>query len=102
MRYQKCDLIMHPAVQKLLSVKWDLFGKRYAIISNFWNIFYVILLTILTFAIPFQPYDKQYTPIKRHAWKIALAAIFFILTIYFWIEVRDFDLPGLLRKSIFV
>lgn len=82
---------MHPAIQKLLDVKWELFGKRHAIISNFWNIFYTLLATILTYSIPFSPYDKQFTPIDKQVWKIVLAALFFVLTFYFWIKVSFFN-----------
>lgn len=87
--YDEVDLIMHPAVQKLLDVKWKLFGKRHAIVSNFWNIFYTILATLLTFSIPFYTYDQQYSPVKDNVWKIVLAVIFFILTFYFWIKVGE-------------
>ncbi|XP_057306043.1 uncharacterized protein LOC130644445 [Hydractinia symbiolongicarpus] len=84
--YNELDLIMHPAIQKLLDVKWSLFGKTQAIINNFWNIFYAVLATVLTYTLPFSAYDRQFTPVKDKAWKIVLAVIFFILTFYFWIK----------------
>ena len=88
--YDEVDLIMHPAIQKLMDVKWKLFGKRYAIVSNFWNIFYTILATVITFSIPMKGYDVQYTPVKDNVWKLVMAVIFFILTFYFWIKVSGF------------
>jgi len=84
--YKELDLIMHPAIQKLLDVKWKLFGKQYAIISNLLNIFYTLLATVLVFSFPYHPYDKQFWPVREKVWKIVLAALFFILTFYFWIK----------------
>ena len=81
---------MHPAIQKLLDVKWKLFGKRRAIISNFWNILYTILATVVIYSVPYSPYNEQFSPVKEKAWKIVLACIFMILTFYFWIKVNFF------------
>ena len=78
---------MHPAINKLLSIKWKLFGRRRAIIGNFWTVIHTLLATILIFAVPFQPYDKQFSPVKEQVWKIILAVVFFILTFCFWVQV---------------
>ena len=85
--YDEVDLMMHPAINKLLSVKWKLFGRRRAIIGNFWNVIHTLLATILIFAVPFKPYDKQFSPVKEQVWKIILAVVFFILTFFFWVKV---------------
>jgi len=86
--YDEVDLMMHPAIGKLLSVKWKLFGRRLAIIGNLWNIMHTLLATILIFSIPYRPFDKQFTPVKDHIWKIVLAGLFIVLTFYFWIKVH--------------
>ena len=88
--YNRLDLIMHPVLQKLLNVNWLLFGKRHAVISNFWNILYTMLATVLVYAIPYDTYDQQYSPTKTKAWKIVIACVFFVLTFYFFIKVRFF------------
>ena len=87
--YDEVDLMMHPAINKLLSVKWKLFGRRRAIIGNFWTVIHTLLATVLIFAVPYQPYDKQFIPVNEQVWKIILAVVFFILTFYFWIKVRN-------------
>ena len=86
--YDEVDLMTHPAINKLLSVKWKLFGRRRAIIGNFWNVIHTLLATVLIFAVPFQPFDKQFSPVKENVWKIILAVVFFMLTFFFWIKVR--------------
>ena len=90
--YDEVDLMMHPAINKLLSIKWKLFGRRRAIIGNFWTVIHTLLATILIFAVPFQPYDKQFSPVKEQVWKIILAVVFFILTFYFWVQVFFYSL----------
>ena len=87
--YDEVDLMMHPAINKLLSVKWKLFGRRRAIIGNFWTVIHTLLATVLIFAVPYQPYDKQFIPVNEQVWKIILAVVFFILTFYFWIKVKN-------------
>ena len=89
--HKELDLIMHPAIQKLLQVKWKLFGKKVAVISNFENILYTLLATVLTYSFPYHAYDKQFSPVKDRIWKLVLAALFFILTFYFWIKVSVLD-----------
>ena len=85
--YKEVDLMMHPSIKKLLSIKWKLYGRRRAIISNLGNLIHTFLATILIFAIPYQPYDKQFTPVKDHIWQIILAMLFIALTFFFWIKV---------------
>ncbi|XP_065648825.1 transient receptor potential cation channel subfamily A member 1 isoform X2 [Hydra vulgaris] len=84
--HNRFDLIMHPVLQKLLNVNWKLFGRRHAVISNFWNVLYTMLATILVYSIPFTSYDQQYSPPKAKAWKIVIACVFFVLTFYFLIK----------------
>lgn len=45
-QYQQFDLIMHPVFQRLLSVKWRLFGKRGSIQMLALNFFYTLLWTV--------------------------------------------------------
>ena len=83
----------HPAIRKLLQVKWKLFGRRQAFIKSFWSVIHTALATILTFAIPYASFDKQFSPVTPedgeagYIWKIILAVLFFILTCYFAIKV---------------
>ena len=99
-QYKDTDLVIHPAVRKLLEVKWKLFGRRHAIITNFFNIFYTILATVITFAIAFHPYDQQFTPWKKKWWKIFLSAIFILITLFFWVKVGNLLEP--LKMTSFV
>ncbi|XP_066934970.1 uncharacterized protein [Clytia hemisphaerica] len=84
--YKEVDLMMHPSIKKLLSIKWKLYGKRRAIISNLGNVFHTLLATILIFAIPYRPYDQQFTPVKDNIIFITLAMLFVVLTFFFWIK----------------
>eukprot|EP00794_Sanderia_malayensis_P006243 gene6243-6962_t len=82
--YKETDLVMHPVIQKMISVKWNLFARKKSLIDLFVNLFYTIIIFVLALLVPRD--GKPYTPLEKKAWRIVLEVIFFGLTIYFVIK----------------
>ena len=80
-QYQQFDLVMHPVFQRLLTVKWQLFGKKGSIQMLALNLFYTLIWTILGILIPRE--NTYYTPIVDNLWRIIFEGIGVILTVYF-------------------
>ena len=77
---------MHSVFQRLLKVKWDLFGKKGVAILVSINLIYTLIWTFLGI---FNPRDgKYYDPISSNLWRIFLEFVGIMMTIYFLYRVR--------------
>ena len=51
-QFNQLDLVMHPVFQRLLHVKWDLFGKFGSLINVSINLVYTLIWTFLGIFLP--------------------------------------------------
>ena len=77
---------MHPAIRRLLDVKWDLFGKWSSIWIVLVNMIYTVLWTILGLMLPRD--GNYYKPLSKYWWRLVLECVGCIMTIYFILTVR--------------
>ena len=77
------ELILHPAIKKLIQTKWNLFGRTYAITANLANIFYVLLATTFVFAVPLRRYDNQLHPFEHNVWKVVVGCLFLLMSAFY-------------------
>ena len=77
---------MHPAIQQLIDVKWNLFGKRSCVLNVLANVFYAVLWSVLGLMTP-RSDEKYYLPLRANWWRIVLEFIGVIMTIYFMVTV---------------
>lgn len=82
----KLELITHPAIQTLVEVKWNLFGKKACVYNVIKNLFYAIIWSVLGISIPRS--GNYYLPLKKHAWRMVFEIIGIMMTLYFMITVR--------------
>lgn len=89
LQYNQLDLIMHPVFQKLLDVKWNLFGKwgTFGLVAV--NLFYTLIWTALGIFLP-RHGENYYTPISSNWWRLILEIIGLLLTVYFIYSVSVF------------
>ena len=73
---------MHPVFQRLLYVKWNLFGKKRSMKLLFLNLFYTLIWTVLGILIP-RDNEHFYIPLTDNWWRVIMEAVGVILTIYF-------------------
>jgi hypothetical protein len=77
----RLDVIMHPVIRRLISVKWRVFGKLGGIGALLLNLLYATLWTIMAVTIPTTKEDA-YFPLPDKIWRWIIAVIIAILTIY--------------------
>ena len=82
----KLELITHPAIQTLVEVKWNLFGKKTCVYNVIKNLLYAIIWSVLGISIPRS--GNYYLPLKKHAWRMVFEIIGILMTLYFMITVR--------------
>ncbi|XP_065055381.1 transient receptor potential cation channel subfamily A member 1-like isoform X4 [Rhopilema esculentum] len=89
LQYNQLDLIMHPVFQKLLDVKWNLFGKwgTFGLVAI--NLFYTLIWTVLGIFLP-RHGEKYYSPISETWWRLVLEVFGVLMTVYFiFSEIRQ-------------
>ena len=77
----RLDIIMHPVIRRLISVKWRVFGKLGGIGALLLNLLYATLWTIMAVTIPTKGEDP-YFPLPDKLWRWIIAVIIALLTIY--------------------
>ena len=77
----RLDIIMHPVIRRLISVKWRVFGKLGGIGALLLNLLYATLWTIMAVTIPTTDEDA-YFPLPKKIWRWIIAIIIALLTIY--------------------
>ena len=85
-QYSELELIMHPAIRRLLDVKWDLFGKWSSIWIVLVNMTYTFLWTVLGLMLPRD--GNYYRPLSKYWWRLVLECVGCIMTVYFILTVR--------------
>lgn len=71
---------MHPAMRKLIAIKWNIYGKRGAIMDMVLNLGYTILWTVEAVTIPKHGSDVYHHP-KNHAWRFIIIALIILFTL---------------------
>ena len=72
-QYDQLDIIMHPVFQRLLHVKWNLFGKRGSAKILALNFLLTIIWTVLGI---FLPRDfHYYLPLAENWWRPTMEAL---------------------------
>ena len=86
LQYNQLDLIMHPVFQKLLDVKWNLFGKwgTFGLVAI--NLFYTLIWTVLGIFLP-RHGEKYYSPMSETWWRLVLEVFGVLMTVYFIFSV---------------
>ncbi|XP_028405944.1 uncharacterized protein LOC114528490 [Dendronephthya gigantea] len=77
---ERFDIIMHPVMQRLIGVKWQMYGKWAAILDLVLNLLYTILWTILAVTLPRHGKDL-YVPLVSNIWRIVIVGILILLTL---------------------
>ena len=77
---ERFDIIMHPVMQRLIGVKWNMYGKWGAILDLVINLLYTILWTVLGVTLPKEG-QHLYTPLRDNVWRLILVAILILLTL---------------------
>ena len=81
---RRYDIIMHPVMQRLIGVKWQMYGKRGAIFDLMINLIYTVLWTVLAVTLP--KYGKDlYVPIVPNSWRLIIGIFLILLTL---VEIR--------------
>ncbi|XP_066925009.1 uncharacterized protein [Clytia hemisphaerica] len=90
-QYDQLDIIMHPVFQRLLHVKWNLFGKRGSAKMLALNLLDTLIWTILGILLPRD--HQYYYPFADNWWRLALELFGVLMTVYFIVmeltEVRN-------------
>ena len=81
---ERFDIIMHPVMQRLIGVKWQMYGKWGAIQDLVLNVVYTILWTVLAVTLPIHGRDL-YLPIVKNSWRLIIGILLIILTM---LEIR--------------
>ena len=81
---ERFDIIMHPVMQRLISVKWKMYGKWGAILDLVINLVYTILWTVLAVTLPKHGRDL-YLPVGEKSWRLVIGILLMFLTI---LEIR--------------
>ena len=87
MQYDQLDIIMHPVFQRLLHVKWNLFGKRGSAKMLALNFLYTLIWTVLGIMIPRD--HVYYQPFRDNWWRPVLEVLGVSMTIYFIFMVSN-------------
>ena len=79
-KHKQFDLIMHPVFQRLITVKWNYFGRRGAWFQAFVSLLFVVVWTVLGVTMP-RKTSELYAPLKTASWRIALGALGVLMTL---------------------
>ena len=88
-QYDQLDIIMHPVFQRLLHVKWNLFGKRGSAQMLALNLLDTLIWTILGILLPRD--HQYYHPFADNWWRLAMELFGVLMTVYFIVMVRCFQ-----------
>ena len=81
---ERFDIIMHPVMQRLIGVKWNMYGKWGAILDLVINLLYTILWTVLAVTLPNYGRDL-YLPLGKNSWRLVIDIMIIFFTI---LEIR--------------
>jgi hypothetical protein len=81
---ERYDIIMHPVMQRLIGVKWQMYGKWGAILDLVVNLIYTVLWTVLAVTLPNNGRDL-YLPHGETAWRLTIGILLILFTV---LEIR--------------
>ena len=81
---ERYDIIMHPIMQRLIGVKWQMYGKWGAILDLIINLVYTVLWTVLAVTLPNNGRDL-YLPHADTAWRLTIGILLILFTV---LEIR--------------
>ncbi|KAG1941629.1 transient receptor potential channel pyrexia [Pimephales promelas] len=76
----KLDLIMHPVVLKLITVKWNLYGRRGAWILLLFNFLFIVSWTTVAISVSVRPNGDRYK-LPEDWWRVLLVVLALVLTV---------------------
>lgn len=90
--YQQMELIMHPVFQRMIDVKWNLFGRRGVILQVIVQVLFVLIWTTLGVTLHIGEDSDYYYPPQDYWWRIVLESFACSMTFYFllleFLEIR--------------
>ena len=92
---ERFDIIMHPVMQRLIGLKWNMYGKWGAILDLVMNLIYAILWTVLAVSLPSKGKDL-YWPLVDQLWRVIIGILLILLTI---MEIRKQILSKFLQHE---
>eukprot|EP00079_Xenopus_tropicalis_P019808 XP_012809940.1 PREDICTED: transient receptor potential channel pyrexia-like isoform X1 [Xenopus tropicalis] len=79
---RQLDIIMHPVIQKLIEVKWKLFGRKYVALMLTLNLILILSWTALGIASSLPRTEEVPYKFPEDCWRIVLIIIALGLTLY--------------------
>ncbi|XP_065107651.1 uncharacterized protein [Paramisgurnus dabryanus] len=76
----KLDLIMHPVVLKLITVKWKLYGRTGACILLLLNFLFIVSWTTVAISVSVSPEEGDRYILPRDWWRVLLVVLALVLT----------------------
>uniref|UniRef100_A0A8C2H915 Si:ch73-193i2.2 n=1 Tax=Cyprinus carpio TaxID=7962 RepID=A0A8C2H915_CYPCA len=76
----KLDLIMHPVVLKLITVKWNLYGRTGAWILLLLNFLFIVSWTTVAISVSVRPDGDRYN-LPQDWWRVLLVVLALVLTV---------------------
>ncbi|KAF4105498.1 hypothetical protein G5714_013160 [Onychostoma macrolepis] len=76
----KLDLIMHPVVLKLITVKWNLYGRSGAWILLLLNFLFIVSWTTVAISVSVRPDGDRYN-LPQDWWRVLLVVLALFLTV---------------------
>ena len=81
---ERYDIIMHPVMQRLIAVKWQMYGKWGANLDLIINLVYTVLWTVIAVTLP--SYGRElYLPLAENSWRLIIGIFLILFTI---VEIR--------------
>ena len=84
-RCQEFEILMHPVIQRLISVKWNQFGKWASVFGASFHLVYIMIWTWLAIFLPSD--GNFYNPPSKFWWRIILEFLGCLMTLYFILKV---------------
>ena len=78
---QRFDILLHPVMQRLISVKWRMYGKWGAIQALVMNLVYTILWSVIGVSLP-KTGREMYEPLKENVWRLLIGILLILLTLW--------------------
>lgn len=77
----KLDLIMHPVVLKLITVKWNLYGRMGAWILLLLNFLFIVSWTTVAISVSVSPEEGDRYVLPQDWWRVLLVVLAMVLTV---------------------
>ena len=85
-KYGELELLFHPVIQRLVKLKWDMYGRRFATFYLIVNIIYVMIWS--AFAVVMSASRNPLEPTEGNSWRIILAVLGILMTVLALVKVR--------------